>query len=195
MLAIVQAYFNIGAIMAINLIKPTLTLIVEYTSGSEYVKFFEGGVVRTFLSDEFEELQQSQDFFDFVASVIKNYSSVTRNISYNVVDNWQELNECFDLFEDMTDNQKVLLDHVLCDYSYSYDLTTLTNYCLENACLFEGKASDYAYELIADCYDTKRMGNLVHYIDYDSFAGDMLLNSEIIELEYNLYWTNPHDIY
>jgi hypothetical protein len=194
-LAIVQAYFNIGAIMAINLIKPTLTLIVEYTSGSEYVKFFEGGVVRTFLSDEFEELQQSQDFFDFVASVIKNYSSVTRNISYNVVDNWQELNECFDLFEDMTDNQKVLLDHVLCDYSYSYDLTTLTNYCLENACLFEGKASDYAYELIADCYDTKRMGNLVHYIDYDSFAGDMLLNSEIIELEYNLYWTNPHDIY
>lgn len=181
--------------MAINLIKPTLTLIVEYTSGSEYVKFFEGGVVRTFLSDEFEELQQSQDFFDFVASVIKNYSSVTRNISYNVVDNWQELNECFDLFEDMTDNQKVLLDHVLCDYSYSYDLTTLTNYCLENACLFEGKASDYAYELIADCYDTKRMGNLVHYIDYDSFAGDMLLNSEIIELEYNLYWTNPHDIY
>lgn len=99
------------------------------------------------------------------------------------------------MFEDMTDNQKVLLDHVLCDYSYSYDLTTLTNYCLENACLFEGKASDYAYELIADCYDTKRMGNLVHYIDYDSFAGDMLLNSEIIELEYNLYWTNPHDIY
>ena len=173
--------------MAINLTKPSLTLIVEYISGGEYVKFFEGGIVHTFF-DEFEVMQQSQEFFDFVASVV-------RNISYNVVDNWQELNECFSLFEDMTDNQKVLFDLVLCDYSYSYDLPTLTNYVLENACLFEGSASDYAYELVEDCYDTKSIGNLANYIDYDSFARDMLLNGEIIELGYNLYWINPNDIY
>ena len=120
--------------MAINLIKPSLALLAEYVSANEYVRFFEGGLVHTFFNGELEIVEQSQDFFDFVASVVKNYSNVVRNISYNVVDNWHELNECFDLFESMGNNQKVLFDYVLCEYSYSYDLPTLVNYCLENAC-------------------------------------------------------------
>ena len=166
------------------------TLIAEYISGSDSVKFFEGGIVHTFFDDELDIVQQSQDFFDFVASVVKNYYS-----SYDVVDNWQELNECFELFESTDNNQKVLFDYVLCEYSYSYDLPTLVNYCLENACLFEGSASDYAYELIHDCYDVKSMGSLANYIDYKSFAHDLLCGGDIIELGYNLYWTNPDDIY
>ena len=181
--------------MTINLIKPSLTLLAEYISGSDSVKFFEGGIVHTFFDDELDIVQQSQDFFDFVASVVKNYSSVFRNISYNVVDNWQEIADCYRLFDEMTDSQKVLFTYVLADYSYSYDLPTLVNYCLENACLFAGSASDYAYELINDCYDVKSLGSLANYIDYDSFAKDMLLNDEIIELGYNLFWTNPHEIY
>ena len=176
--------------MAINLIKPSLTLLVEYVNFDEYVRFFDGGIVHTFFDGELDIVQQSQDFFDFVANVVKNYYS-----SYDVVDNWHELNECFSLFEDMTDNQKVLFAYVLADYSYSYDLPTLVNYCLENACLFEGSASDYAYELIHDCYDVKSMGNLVNYIDYESFARDLLCGGDIIELGYNLFWTNPGDIY
>ena len=181
--------------MTINLIKPSLALLTEYVSANEYVRFFEGGIVHTFFDDELDIVQQSQDFFDFVASVVKNYSNLARNISYNVVDNWHELNECFDLFESMDNSQKVLFAYVLVDYSYSYDLPTLVNYCLENACLFEGSACDYACELINDCYNVKSMGFLANYIDYDSFARDMLLNGEIIELGYNLFWTNPHDIY
>ena len=181
--------------MAINLNKPYLTLLIEYVSANEYVRFFEGGIVHTFFDGELDIVQQSQDFFDFVTSVVKNYSNVARNINYNVVDNWHEINGCFSLFEDMTDNQKTLFGLVLCDYSYSYDLPTLTNYVLENACLFEGSAYDYACELIEDCYDVKSLGSLANYIDYESFARDMLYNSEIIELGYNLYWTNPGDIY
>ena len=153
--------------MTINLLKPSLTLLAEYVNADEYVRFFEGGIVHTFFDDELDIVQQSQDFFDFVASVV-------RNISYNVVDNWCELNDCFSLFEEMSDSQKVLFAYVLADYSYSYDLPTLTNYVLENACLFEGSASDYAYELIHDCYNVKSMGNLVNYIDYKSFARDLL---------------------
>ena len=187
--------FNLGVIMAINLNKPYLTLLIEYVSANEYVRFFEGGIVHTFFDGELDIVQQSQDFFDFVTSVVKNYSNVARNINYNVVDNWHEINGCFSLFEDMTDNQKTLFGLVLCDYSYSYDLPTLTNYVLENACLFEGSAYDYACELIEDCYDVKSLGSLANYIDYESFARDMLYNSEIIELGYNLYWTNPGDIY
>ena len=176
--------------MTINLIKPSLTLLAEYVSGNEYVKFFEGGIVHTFFDDEFEVMQQSQDFFDFVVSVVKDYYS-----SYNVVDNWHELNDCFSLFEEMSESQKVLFAYVLVDYSYSYDLLTLTNYVLENACLFEGSASDYAYELIHECYNVKSLGNLANYIDYESFARDLLCGGDIIELGYNLFWTNPHEIY
>ena len=109
--------------MSINLIKPSLALLAEYVSGNnEYVRFFDGGLVHTFFDEEFEVMQQSQDFFDFVASVVKNYYS-----SYNVVDNWHELYECFSLFEEMSDSQKVLFAYVLVDYSYSYDLPTLVN--------------------------------------------------------------------
>ena len=171
------------------------TLIAEYISGNEYVKFFEGGIVHTFFDEEFEVMQQSQDFFDFVASVVKNYSNLARNISYNVVDNWHELNECFDFFESMDNSQKVLFAYVLADYSYSYDLPTLTNYVLENACLFAGTSIDYAYELIHDCYNVKSLGNLANYIDYESFARDLLCGGDIIELGHNLVWTNPDDIY
>ena len=176
--------------MTINLIKPSLALLAEYVSGNEYVKFFEGGIVHTFFDDELDIVQQSQDFFDFVVSVVKNYYS-----GYDVVDNWHELNDCFDLFESMDNSQKVLFDYVLCEYSYGYDLPTLVNYCLENACLFDGSASDYAYELIHDCYNVKSMGSLANYIDYESFAHDLLCGGDIIELGYNLYWTNPGDIY
>ena len=181
--------------MSINLNKPSLTLIAEHISSNEYVKFFEGGIVHTFFDDELDIVQQSQDFFDFVASVVKNYSNLARNISYNVVDNWQEINDCFDLFESMNNNQKVLFAYVLVDYSYSYDLPTLVNYCLENACLFEGSAYDYACELIEDCYDVKSLGNLANYIDYDAFSCDLLCGGDIIELRHNLFWTNPDDIY
>ena len=166
------------------------TLLAEYVSGNEYVKFFEGGIVHTFFDGELDIVQQSQDFFDFVVSVAKDYYS-----SYNLVDNWQEINECFSLFEDMTDSQKVLFAYVLADYSYSYDLPTLVNYCLENACIFEGSARDYAYELIHECYNVKSTGFLANYIDYKSFARDLLSGGDIIELGYNLYWTNPGDIY
>lgn len=172
-------------------------LIAEYISGSDFVKFYDNFSCHCFFENELEIVEQSQAFFDFVTSVIETYSYVVRNISYsyNVVDNWHELNECFESFESMSDTQKTLFDYVLCDYSYSYDLQTLTNYCLENACLFVGSASDYAYELIHDCYDVKSMGNLANYIDYEAFARDMLCNSEIVEISYNLYWTNPHNIY
>ena len=177
--------------MAINLIKPSLALLAEYVSGNnEYVRFFDGGIVHTFFDGELEIAEQSQDFFDFVASIVKGYYS-----SYNLIDNWQEINACFDLFESMDNSQKVLFAHVVADYSYSYDLPTLTNYVLENACLFEGSASDYAYELIHDCYNVKSLGNLANYIDYESFARDLLCNGDIIELGYNLFWTNPGDIY
>ena len=174
-------------------LKPTL--LAEYTSSTESVKFYSDFTCHCFFDGELEIVEQSQDFFDFVASVIKNYSSVARNVSYNVVDNWHEISECFNLFEEMSDNQKVLFDYVLSDYSYGYDLSTLVNYCLENAYLFEGKASDYVYELIEDCYDIKNMGKLGNYIDYDAIARDMLLNSDIVELGYNLFWINPNDIY
>ena len=179
--------------MSIELNKSVL--LNAFVSGEDSIKFYSDCTCHCFLDGELEIVESSQEFFDFVNNVVKNYSSVVRNTSYNVVDKWQELNDCFSLFEDLSDNQRILFDHVLCDYSYSYDLPTLTNYVLENACLFEGKASDYVYELIEDCYDTKSMGNLANYIDYKAFARDMLCNSEIVEIGHNLFWTNPNDIY
>jgi len=104
------------------------------------------------------------------------------------------LKECFEIVEGFDSDKQKLFAILLSDYSY-YDIETLTNYCENNACLFDGSVSDYAYELLNDCYDLKPMGTLANYIDYDSFGRDMLLNGEIVELGYSLIWTNPNDIY
>lgn len=130
-----------------------------------------------------------QDFIDFVRSVLSNYKNL--DLCYN----FETLKQCFEIVESFDSNKQALFALLLSEYSYSYDIETLVNYCEENVCLFDGSISDYAYELIDDCYDTKNMGGLTNYIDYDRFGRDMLLNGEVVELGYNLLWTNPNDIY
>ena len=127
------------------------------------------------------------DFIVFALSVEKHYKKASLDLD--------TLIECFDIVECFDNNKQTLFALLLADYSYSYDIESLTNYCENNANLFDGSVSDYTYELINDCYDTKSMGTLANYIDYDAFGRDMLLNNEIVELGYNCIWTNPNDIY
>ena len=56
---------------------------------------------------------------------------------------------------------------------------------LEDVCVYPGTPSDYAYELIDDCYDLpKMMGNLANYFDYDSFTRDLIMGGDICEVEF-----------
>lgn len=128
-------------------------------------------------------------FVDFVVLVDETYKTI------NLADDIDSLEELYSVVEDFGSNQYKLFDLLISEYSYSYDIETLVNYAAENACLFEGSRSDYAYELIQDCYDTKSMGNLANYIDYDSFGRDLELEGNIQEIAYNVYWTNCGDIY
>ena len=128
-------------------------------------------------------------FIDFVVLVDETYKTI------NLADDIDSLEELYSVVEDFGSNQYKLFDLLILDYSYSYDIETLVNYAAENACIFEGSRSDYAYELIQDCYDTKSMGNLANYIDYEAFGRDLELEGNIQEVGYNLYWTNCGDIY
>ena len=131
--------------------------------------------------------KHNNDFIVFALNVEKHYKKTSLDLDV--------LKECFDIVECFDDNKQKLFAVLLSDYSYSYDIETLVNYVAENACIFEGRRSDYAYELIEDCYDTKSMGTLANYIDYDSFGRDMELEGNIQEIAYNVYWTNCGDIY
>lgn len=128
-------------------------------------------------------------FVEFVVLVDETYKTV------ELADDLDSLEELYSIVEDFSSNQNKLFDLLILDYSYSYDIETLVNYAAENACIFEGSRSDYAYELIEDCYDTKSMGTLKNYIDYESFGRDLELEGNIQEIGYNVYWTNVGDIY
>ena len=128
-------------------------------------------------------------FVDFVVLADETYKTI------ELVDDLDSLEELYSVVEDFSSNQDKLFDLLMSEYSYSYDVETLVNYVAENACIFEGSRSDYAYELIEDCYDTKSMGNLQNYIDYESFGRDLELEGNIQEIAYNVYWTNCGDIY
>lgn len=131
--------------------------------------------------------KHNNDFIVFALNVEKHYKKTSLDLDV--------LKECFDIVECFDNNKQALFVLLLNDYSYSYDIETLVYYVAENACIFEGSRSDYAYELIQDCYDTKSMGNLANYIDYDSFGRDLELEGNIQEIGYNVYWTNCGDIY
>ena len=131
--------------------------------------------------------KHNNDFIVFALNVEKVYKKTSLDLDV--------LKECFDIVSSFDDNKQKLFALLLNDYSYSYNIESLVNYAENNACLFEGSISDYAYELINDCYDTKSMGMLANYIDYEAFGRDLLLNSEIVELGYNCIWTNPNFIY
>ncbi len=128
-------------------------------------------------------------FIDFVVLADETYKTV------ELVDDFDSLEELYSVVEDFSSNQNKLFDLLILDYSYSYDVETLVNYVAENACIFEGSRSDYAYELIEDCYDTKSMGTLKNYIDYESFGRDLEMEGNMQEIGYNVYWTNCGDIY
>ena len=128
-------------------------------------------------------------FIDFVVLADETYKTV------ELVDDFDSLEELYSVVEDFSSNQSKLFDLLILDYSYSYDIETLVYYVEENACIFEGSRSDYAYELIEDCYDTKSMGTLKNYIDYEAFGRDLELGGNIQEIDYNVYWTNCGDIY
>ncbi len=127
------------------------------------------------------------DFIIFSLNVEKHYKKASLDID--------ELKTCFDVVSSFDDNKQKLFAVLLSDYSYSHDIESLVNYAENDANLFDGSVSDYAYELINDCYDLKAMGGLANYIDYEAFGRDMLINREIVELGYSLIWTNPNDIY
>lgn len=129
----------------------------------------------------------NSDFIVFALSVEKASKKTKLDLD--------TLKECFEIVGSFDDKKQSLFALLLSDYSDVYDIESLVNYCENDANLFCGSISDYAYELINDCYDTKSMGVLAKYIDYDSFGSDMLLNGEIVELGYNCIWTNPNDIY
>ena len=157
------------------------------------IAIFNDGTMLHIATDEDGGLQYNNewesDFIVFVSKVVASYKDI------DLCFEWDSLPDLFAIVEDFSENQSKLFDIVLCDYSYSYDLSTLVNYVNENACIFEGSRSDYAYELIEDCYDTKSMGNLANYIDYDSFGRDLELEGSIQEIGYNVFWTNCGDIY
>lgn len=161
------------------------------------VVFTDNSMLVVECSDDSDERQHElsfkidfdSSFIDFIVLVDETYKTI------ELADELESLEDLYSIVEDFSSNQDKLFDLLMSEYSYSYDVETLVNYAAENANIFEGSRSDYAYELIEDCYDTKSMGNLANYIDYESFGRDMELEGSIQEIDYNVYWTNCGDIY
>lgn len=129
------------------------------------------------------------DFIAFILKVVASYKDIDLCFEFDA------LQELFDnTVTDFDNKQNLLLDLLISEY-WNHDISLLVIYVAENANIFEGSRSDYAYELIEDCYDTKSMGSLANYIDYDAFGRDLELGGDIQELDYNVYWTNVGDIY
>jgi Antirestriction protein (ArdA) len=94
----------------------------------------------------------------------------------------------FDELEDLDETQAIQITYLL---DLGYDIKDALQR-FEDVCLYEGKASDYAYDLI---YETTEIPeNLRYYIDYDAIARDMEINGEITTISRELIVTNALDL-
>ncbi len=94
----------------------------------------------------------------------------------------------FEMLDDLEETAAIQLTFLLDDIGYSLE-DALERY--EDVCLYEGKASDYAYDLYEDCYDIPK--SLRFYIDYDAIARDMAINGEITEIRHDCIVTNASE--
>lgn len=103
------------------------------------------------------------------------------NIGQGNVDKW---------FEELDDLAETEATQIIFLLEFGYNLSdALERY--EEVCLFNGSASDYAYDLIDDTCEVPE--NLRYYIDYDAIARDMKINGEIVEINHDLIVTNTYE--
>jgi antirestriction protein len=95
-----------------------------------------------------------------------------------------------DWYEELEDLDEAAATQIMFLLDLGYDIAdALGRY--EDVCLFEGKASDYTYDLINET--TEIPESLRYYIDYDAIARDMKINGEITEIERELIVTNAQE--
>ncbi len=95
-----------------------------------------------------------------------------------------------DWYEELEDLDETAATQIMFLLDLGYNISdTMDRY--EDVCLFEGTASDYAYELINET--TEIPETLRYYIDYDAIARDMKINGEITEIERELIVTNAQE--
>ncbi len=93
----------------------------------------------------------------------------------------------FEEIDDLDETEATQVTFLL-ELGYAID-ETLDRF--EDVCIFEGKASDYAYDLINET--TEIPESLRYYIDYDAIARDMEINGEIFEINHDLIVTNAQE--
>jgi hypothetical protein len=97
------------------------------------------------------------------------------NINQAILSTW------FDEIELLQDHEKISLYYLL---KQGYDLTKALE-MIEEPMITEGSLRDVSGELFDEIYLYSIPENIRYYIDYEKFARDCELNSELVEFEYN----------
>ncbi|MES9814006.1 MAG: hypothetical protein ABW161_05590 [Candidatus Thiodiazotropha sp.] len=106
-------------------------------------------------------------------------------ISQGNIDTW------FDELEDIADDDDAAIAiRYLLDTGYSLEDAIAKH---EDVMIWHGSAEDYAADLVEQTTDTSNFGWLGSYIDYASIARDMQLNSEITEVEHDIWVVNCNE--
>lgn len=98
--------------------------------------------------------------------------------------NQANLEQWFDDFEDMDDDDAVKVIYLTEHLGYSNPSDLLDK--LDDVCLFEGTAEEYAWDYIEETGMLNDMPeNLRYYFDTESFARDLVLGGDITEARIN----------
>lgn len=106
-------------------------------------------------------------------------------INQSNIDVW--FNE-FDHISDDDDEARAirfLMDHM------GYDARTALDKA-DEVQVFEGTRTAYAEEFVGDAYELPEIAQ--RYFDYESFGRDLELGGDIVEIEHEVWCTNPHDL-
>ncbi|MCG7878575.1 MAG: antirestriction protein ArdA [Candidatus Thiodiazotropha taylori] len=138
--------------------------------------------------EEFQEKMEKATAEEFMIDYIDGDNPQlfeAAGINQGNIDIW------FDELEDIADDDDVAIAiRYLLDTGYSLT-DALEKH--DEVQVWHGSSEDYAADLVEQTTDTSSLGWLENYIDYSRIANDMNLNSEISEVEHDIWITNCNE--
>ncbi len=138
--------------------------------------------------EEFQEQMETASFEEVEIDYIDGDNPQlfeAAGINQGNIDIWfDELNDINE-----TDDEAISLRYLL-ETGYGLEDAIAKH---EDVIVWFGTAEEYAAELVEQTTDTSNMGWLSNYINYAAIASDMQLNSEISEVEHEIWIVNCNE--
>lgn len=138
------------------------------------------------IQDEVNKMLKASPMNDSEEHAIHDYEGFG-SIKIEEYDSFEHVEQLAEVLSGLNETETTVFEWLIDNYDTDDAIEKM-----EEVNVFEGSRSDYAQDLTEECNQVPDY--LANYIDYDRMGRDMEINSEIVEIDHNLFITNAYDL-